>query len=144
MSTMFNDEIRKQLKEIFNDLQDNVKIVFFKKKEQCLACPEVEEFLQEIEGLSDKIKLETLVLEDNKELAEKYNIEQAPGFVMLDKDGKFTGVKFYGLPGGHEINSFIYALMSVSGKKEELPEDIKEELSKLKNKVNIKVFVTTG
>ena len=63
---------------------------------------------------------------------------------MLDHTGKYPGIKFNGLPAGHEINSFIYALMNVSGNGEELPEDVKAELAKVKSKVNIKVFVTPG
>ncbi len=144
MASLFNDEIKGQLTEIFKGLKHEVKITLFTQKGPCLGCPETEEFLEEIAGLSAKIKLETRNYPEDQADVVKYNIEMAPSFVMLDHTGKYPGIKFNGLPAGHEINSFIYALMNVSGNGEELPEDVKAELAKVKSKVNIKVFVTPG
>lgn len=144
MGRIFNDEISQQLKDIYKGMIDEVKIVLFLCDEPCESCPDIRDFLEETAQLTDKVKLEIKSFEKDKEDAARYGVTLAPSFVMLDKDGNYKGVKFNGFPGGHEINSFIYALLNMSGKLEELPEKILKRVASYDKKVNIKVFTTPG
>ncbi len=141
MEKMFNDEIRGQLKEIFGEMKNPVHIEFF-TEEGAQAAQEVEGFLNEIAEISEKIAVTVNHLPEAAEKAGRLGVVRTPGFVVLDSEDQDHGVQFYGLPGGHEINSFIYALMAVSGGKEELPEELIEELKNFEKDINIKVFVT--
>ena len=141
MSNMFNDEIRGQLKEIFSGMVQPVTIEFFTAKDEP-AVQEVEDFLSEIAELSDQIQLTVNRLPEDQAKADQLGIVRALGFTVMGEGGVDHGIQFYGLPAGHEINSFIYALMAVSGGKEELPEELVRELQGMEKDINIKVFVT--
>ena len=61
---------------------------------------------------------------------------------MLDDKGTYKGVKFNGIPAGHEINSFISALIEMSGLDIKYPADVLARIQKIDKPVNIKVFIT--
>jgi glutaredoxin-like protein len=139
---LFNEEITKQLTDIFAGLKNQVKIVLFTEEDNCDSCNDTKQFMTEIEAMSDKINLQSFDLKGHAEEAAKYNVDKAPAIRLLDENDKDYGVTFYGIPAGHEINSFIAGLMELSGAGEVLPEAMKTDLEKVDKKVNIKVFVT--
>lgn len=139
---MFNEEIQAQLREVFNDLRDNVTIALFTKEGECYTCEETLAYMQEVVELSDKLTLERFDIEKNDDKAKEYNIEMVPSIVLLNAKGEYHGVKFNGIPAGHEINSFIPALLEVSGFESELPKELEDRIKKIDKPVNIKVFIT--
>ncbi len=139
---MFNEEIQAQLKEVFQDLKENVTIALFTKEGECPTCDETLNYMQEVEELSDKISLKTYSLEKDSELAKEYNVVMAPSIVLLNAKGEYHGVKFNGIPAGHEINSFVPALLEVSGHHSEMPKELEDRIMKIDKPINIKVFVT--
>lgn len=136
---LFNQETTTQLEQIFEGLKNPVTIALFTDKE-CETCPDTIEFMTEVEALSTKINLEKFDI--NADEAKTYGVDKVPAIVLLDNNKKNHDVKFYGIPAGHEINSFISGLMELSGAGEKLPEAMETTLSGLDKKVNIKVFVT--
>ena len=143
MSKIFDEEITGQLKEIFGEMKNPVQIELFTEEDAPVA-QEVEDFLNEVSEIDKRIKVSVNRLPEAADKAEQLGIVRTPGFAVLDSEGKDHGIQFYGLPGGHEINSFIYALMAVSGVKEPLPEEITSEVAGFKKDINMKVFVTLG
>lgn len=139
---MFNEEIQAQLREVFSDLRDNVTIALFTKEGECYTCDETLAYMQEVVELSDKITLERYDIEKNADKAKEYNIEMVPSIVLLNAKGEYHGVKFNGIPAGHEINSFIPALLEMSGYESEMPKGMEDRIKKIDKPVNIKVFVT--
>ena len=139
---MFNEEIQGQLREVFEELKGDVTIALFTKEGECVTCEETLSYMQEVEELSDKIHLVNYDLNKDKELAEKYNVKMVPSIVLLDKNKEYHGVKFNGIPAGHEINSFIPALLEVSGHVSEMPKELEERIMKIDKPMNIKVFIT--
>jgi glutaredoxin-like protein len=141
---MLNQEVSNQLKEVFNQLQDNVTIALFTDGSDCQTCKETTEYMGELSALSDKLHLKEYDINTDAELARKYKVELVPSIVLLNAEGDFEGVKFNGIPAGHEINSFIPALIEVSGASSQLPDDMTETIESIDKPVNIKVFVTLG
>lgn len=139
---MFNAEIENQLKDVFSNLKNDVTIALFTKEGECLTCKETRDYMLEIEALSDKIHFKEYDIEKDKELAQKYNIEMVPSIILLDDKNEYKGVKFNGIPAGHEINSFVPALLEMSGHESKLPDRLLERINKIDKPVNIKVFVT--
>jgi glutaredoxin-like protein len=119
-----------------------VTIALFTQEGECITCEETLSYMQEVEELSDKIHLVNYDLNKDKELAEKYNVKMVPSIVLLDKNKEYHGVKFNGIPAGHEINSFIPALLEVSGHVSEMPKELEERIMKIDKPMNIKVFIT--
>lgn len=142
--SMFNEEIKSQLKEVFQDMKEDVTLALFTQDGECNTCPETEGFLKEIEGLSEKIHLKQFNMLKDSEQAKEWNVLMTPSIVLLDSKETYKGLKFNGIPAGHEINSFVPALLEMSGAGGDLPDDLQKRLDGIKNPVNIKVFVTLG
>ncbi|MFA5536461.1 MAG: thioredoxin family protein [Bacillota bacterium] len=138
---MFTAELEDQLREVFQDLVDDVTIAYFGDGD-CYTCSETESYMEEVEALNDKIHLKKYELKTDVAEAAKYNVTMAPSIVILDSKGEYRGIKFNGIPGGHEINSFIPALLEVSGAGNSLPKDVMDRIEAIDKPVNIKVFIT--
>ena len=142
MEKMMNEDIQKQLREIFGSMVNDVTMVLFTKEGECYSCEETEGLLNEVQELSEKIHFVKKDIEKDVDDAKKYNIEMVPSFVILDHENNYQGVKFNGIPAGHEINSFIPALLEMSGVNGEVPVELTERITKIDKPINIKVFVT--
>lgn len=140
--SILNDQIAGQLKEIFADMKNDMTLAVFTKKGECEICADTVSFMQEIEALSDKIHFEAFDIDVDEDKAEAYNVKMVPSIVMLNDKKEYLGIKFNGIPAGHEINSFIPAILEVSGSGESLPQNFMDQLSTVSKPVNIKVFVT--
>lgn len=141
---MLNNELQNQLKEVFNTLENDVTIALFTDGSDCNSCPETTDFMKELTALNDKLHLTIYSTIDNPDLAKQYNVQMVPSLVLLDANNHYNGIKFNGIPAGHEINSFIPALLEVSGATSELPNDITTAIKNIDTPINIKVFVTLG
>jgi len=141
---LFDIKVQNQLKEILKIMKDDVQIVNFTQEIECPMCRETRSFAEEVAALSDKLTIKIYDLIKDKEMTLKYGVERIPAIVLLDKDGVDYGVKFYGLPGGYEINSFLGSIIEMSGKHENLPEDILSRIKKIDKDVHIQVFVGLG
>ena len=137
---LFNEEIKSQLQGILNQMEDEVTVLYFTQEIECTTCRDGKEFVQEISSLSDKIKITEYNLVTDKDESEKYGVDKVPAIVVLDKNNKDTGIKFFGIPGGYEINSFLGSLLEVSGKKEEIPGDILKRIEGIDKDVHIQVL----
>lgn len=142
MEKLFNNELRAQIKEILSQANDPITIKLFTKSGDCYSCEETKQLLSEMAEIKPSIQLITFDIEQNAEEAIKYDITLTPSFVMLDKNGTYKGVKFNGIPAGHEINSFISAILEMSGLDITYKQDVISRIQSITKPVNIKVFVT--
>lgn len=140
MEKLLNEDVQNQLKQVFEELKNAVTMVLFTSEEDCESCETTLNLLTEVSELSDKLNLRVYDLKSDE--AKKYDIDLAPSFVLLDHNGEYHRVKFNGIPAGHEINSFISALIEMSGAESEVPAELLERIQKIDKPVNIKVFVT--
>ncbi|MBI1885282.1 MAG: thioredoxin family protein [Chloroflexi bacterium] len=131
------------------ELINPVKIEFFTQQElsvyvpgrqPCAYCKPAREMLQELAALSDLISLRVHDLEEAKEEARKYGVDKIPGILLHGKDHR--GLKFYGLPGGTEFPAFVETIVDTSRGMSLLSKASKKALRKLKEDVQILVFVT--
>ena len=139
---IFNQEVEKKLREILTEMKDEVHLVFFTQEFECRSCQDARQFVEEFSALSDKINFEVFEFVKDKEKAESYGVDKIPAIVVLDKDKKDHGVRFYGIPGGYEINSFIHTLKEMSGNREELPQELLDRIRAIDKDVHIQVFIT--
>jgi glutaredoxin-like protein len=140
--SLLNEEVRGQLSEVFEGMGNDVTIALFTKEDNCETCSDTKSFMEEVSTLSEQLNLESYDLDDDREKAEAFKVDKVPAIVLLDADKKYQGVKFYGIPAGHEINSFVTGIMEVSGVGEDLPDDLLEQIKGIDKDVDIKVFVT--
>ena len=145
MTSLLNDEIKTQVSEVFSEMQEPVQVIFFGKDEECDYCEDTQLLLEEVTGLSDKIDLDIYNLEKDNAIAMQYKMDRAPGFVIAGKDGDQLldyGIRYAGIPSGHEFSSLINSVLLVSGRDSKLGEDIRDMLKDLDKPVNMLVFVT--
>ncbi len=137
-----NEEVQKQIREFIGVIERKVTIVLFTKEEPCDLCEETKQLIYEVKALNDKIEIVEKDFIKDVDDVKKYHIEMVPSFVLLDHEGTYKGVKFNGIPAGHEINAFLTALIEMSGVDFKLDPYFIERIAKINKPVNIKVFVT--
>lgn len=137
-----NEELQNQLKGLFSDAQKNITLMLFTQEGECNTCAETRQLLEETVALSDKFHLVIKDLVKDAAEAKKYQMTLAPSFLILDENQHDLGVRFNGIPAGHEFNSFISALLEMSGHPIDYPKEVLDRIEKLSKNVNIKVFVT--
>lgn len=138
---LLDDNIQNQLKDIFSKFDKTVKVVLIKDPEIAKST-QMEEFLNEISSLSDKIEFQSLNKNENLELEKKIDAERFPTIAFFDQDNNFKGIKFSTLPGGHELNSFILALYNIAGAGQKISEESKKRIDSISTPHKIKIGVT--
>ena len=146
MSQLLDQEIQSQVQDIFNrQLTESVQILFFGQEEDCQYCQDTEALLQEITALSDKIELAVYDLAADAEVARQFNGDKAPGFVIAAKNGDQIvdyGIRYAGIPAGHEFSSLLQDLILVSGRDSKLSPKTRDNLIKLNKPILLQVYVT--
>ncbi len=141
---LLNSSLTDELQDVFKTMKDTVDVILFTTLIDCETCEQTTSFMQEIQELGDKINFIHHDIDDQPDEVKKYTIEHTPAIVLLNPKVGYQGVKFYGIPAGHEINSFISGILEVSGVGEILPKSMIERIDSITQPVNIKVFVTLG
>ncbi len=148
MGKMIDNEIQKQLVDVFKNLNQPVKMLFFGSKiSACEFCEQTLELIEDVAELSEKIELQAYDIDEHPEVAEKYRVEKVPGIVVAAKNGDEIvdyGIRFAGIPAGHEFSSLIQSLLLVSNRDSGLSDAGREFLSNLETPINLQVFVTTS
>lgn len=145
MATLINDQIARQVKEVFSGLDQPVAVLFFGSEEACDYCTETRQLLEEVCALSEKISLSIFDLNNDPAVASQYKVDKAPGIVIAALDGdQITdfGIRYAGIPSGHEFTSLINDLIMVSSRNSNLSEATRSFLKSLTQPVLLQVFAT--
>lgn len=137
----FDDELQAQLGEIFKCFEAQVGLVAILDETSDIH-GELQGFLRELAALTDKVRVEVLSKGENPDLERKLNVTLFPTLAVLGPDGRYTGVQFHGIPGGHEINPFILALYNAAGPGQSVGADILSKIQALAKPVNLKIGVS--
>lgn len=145
MAELLNDQIKEQVRGVFKDLQNPVQILLFTRKKNCDYCGDTRQLLEEVSALSEMIGLTVYDIEENEVIAREHKIDKAPGFTITAKVGENLvdfGIRFYGIPSGHEFTSLINDIVLVSSRKATLSQATLDYLKDLVQPVHLQVFVT--
>lgn len=146
MTKLLNDEVIDQVKEAFQGLQKEVQVLFF-DGEDCQYCDDTRNLIQELAALNDKINLDIYHLDQDQEVAQQYNVDKAPGLVIASKNGADPvdhGIRYAGIPAGHEFSSLIQDLLMVSSGEAQLSQPTMDFLEEMDEPLHLQVFVTTS
>lgn len=142
---LLNQKIIQQVRDAFADLQQPVDLLFFGRKNDCDYCEDTLQLLREVVEISEKLSLQVYDLDDDAEVAEHYNVDKVPGLVLVARDGDTItdyGIRYAGIPAGHEFSSLIFDLIRVSQRDSGLDTATREFLHGVQEPVNLMVFVT--
>ena len=140
-SSLLNDNLRAQLKGVLSKFENNISLVSIVDESNAKSI-ELRDLVLDIADLGDKVEAIIYKKGENPEIEEKVHADKYPIVAILNKDGDYAGVKFHGVPGGHELNSFILAMYNVAGPGQALEESVLNEIKSIDKKVNIKVGVS--
>ncbi|WP_419172513.1 alkyl hydroperoxide reductase subunit F [Halobacteriovorax sp.] len=125
---MLDNAIIEQLKSVYANLESEIGLVYSESSNS--KQQELVEMLESIAGTSPKIS--------TKSSGETYDY---PHF-EIEVNGKANGIKFSGIPGGHEFTSLILAILN-SDLKGKLPDDmIINRIKALKGSIDLKTYIS--
>ena len=128
--SFITDEMKTQLSGVFSKFER--KLILVANVNNSDLSKEINGFLSEISGISDNLMIKI------KEIS-----SDETAFISLEaQDGKDTGYKFVGVPGGHEFTSFVLTIYNYSGKGQAIEEYQREKISSIKDEKNIKIVVS--
>ena len=128
---MLSNEILQALKGYTESMQKHVTFVLQTGEHSKRA--ELVKFLSDIAGVSDKLKFE------ERDVSDK--LRSSLSF-LIEADGEDTGIRFSGIPGGHEFNSLILAVLHSSGTALKIDESLQNIVKGVKDPLNFEVFIS--
>ena len=140
-SSLLNDSLRNQLKGILEKFENKITLVSIVDESNTKSI-ELKDLILDIGDLGEKISTEIYKVGENLDIETKINANKYPVVALLDKENNYSGVKFHGVPGGHELNSFILAMYNLAGPGQQIPEETLININEISNSTNIKVCVS--
>lgn len=135
-----DENLRTDVMNVVSRLGGEVSLILFTEKDNCTYCDDTKELLGEIVAISDNLNLEIRDIDTDREVAEHFGVDKAPGLVVMGE--KDHGIRFYGIPSGFEFGTLLEVIRLVSNDDPELDETVREKLEKLDGPVHLQVFVT--
>lgn len=145
MEKVLNDQIVKQINEVFAEMKEPVQLLYFGSKDNCNYCAETKQLLEEVTATNNKIELRVYDIEEDQDIARNFNVTNAPGIVIAAQNGSDVtnlGVQYSGIPSGHEFSTLINDILIVSKRDSGLNEKTREFLKNLDKPLHLQVFVT--
>lgn len=140
-SKLLNDGLRSQLKGVLARLEKNVTLVSIVDESNSKSI-ELRDLILDIADLDERVNAEVYNKGENVEVENKIHADKYPVVALLDSDKKYSGVKFHGVPGGHELNSFILAIYNLGSAGQQISEETLNNIKKIDKDINIKVCVS--
>ena len=128
---MLTKEILQALKSYAETMQKNVTFVV--QTGEHSKRDELVKFLSDIASVSEKLNVEER--DTNGELRSAISF-------LLEADGEDTGIRFSGIPGGHEFNSLVLAMLHAAGTELKLDDSVKAMVKAINEPLNFEVFIS--
>lgn len=124
---MLDNNIKEQLRSIFANLGSDICFRMTRNPEDAL----MREFLEDVAGASPRLSVAT-----------SDESSDAPAFEIV-KDNTPVGVRFCGIPNGHEFTTLLLAVLNADGQGKNLPDDaLAARIKALRGPVNLRTFVS--
>ncbi|MGC1550657.1 MAG: alkyl hydroperoxide reductase subunit F, partial [Rhodanobacter sp.] len=124
---MLDADLKSQLKTYLEMVTQPIELVA--SVDDSATSQELLALLQEIESLSDKITLS------------RGNDARVPSFA-INRVGTDVGVRFAGIPMGHEFTSLVLALLQVGGHPSKESQDVIEQVRNLEGEYHFETFMS--
>lgn len=139
---MIGEKDRKAVQDRLAKLVKPVKAVVFSQGMECQFCSETRGLMQELAGLTDKLKVEVRDFLGDAEQARRLGVDKIPAIVLLGEGDKDYGIRFYGIPMGYEFVSLLGAIKDVARRSTGLAPETKAALATIQRPLHLQVYVT--
>lgn len=130
-NAFLDDNMRKALVPVFDKFENQIVLRVY--TDDSKVSRENTKIVNEITSLCEKIKSEFIPVSQE---SERYMIS------ICSKDGADRGLRFHGIPGGHEFNSFVLAMYNVAGPGQNIGEEASKRIANIKKSVKIQIAVS--
>jgi alkyl hydroperoxide reductase subunit F len=127
-STMLDATLKTQLQTYLGMLRQPIRLIA--SLDESTTGVEMRNLLDTIVGLSDKVTLDTTGTDSRK-----------PSFVVA-RDGETQGVRFAGLPLGHEFTSLVLALLWTGGHPPKVEQGVIDSIKALDGDFRFEVYMS--
>jgi len=125
---MLDNQIIDQLKSVFQNLNGTIDLVYAESNHEKQA--ELVEMLEQVAATSNNITFRSSLVDS-----------KTPYFEIFYNDSP-NGIRFNGIPGGHEFTSLILAILN-SDQQGKLPDEgIIKRIQRLKGPIDLKTYVS--
>ncbi|MGV3245138.1 alkyl hydroperoxide reductase subunit F [Staphylococcus sp. 11261D007BR] len=124
---MLDQELKNQLSQ-FLDLMEG-DVVFKLDTGTDEHSQKMNDLVNEVAEMSSRITVE------------KAQLKRTPSF-SVNRPGEDTGITFAGVPLGHEFNSFVLALLQVSGRAPKEEQSVIDQIKSIDQPLNFETFVS--
>jgi len=128
---MLTTEIKDALKGYTANMKHDVTLVLqtgeHAKRDELLG------FLQDFASVSERLSVEE---------RDTQGTLRSPISFMIESDGEANGIRFSGIPGGHEFNSLVLAVLHSSGTPLKLDASISALIARVNEPLEFEVFVS--
>lgn len=125
-----DDELREALMPVLSRFQRPITLRLY--TDDSAVTEENKKVITELSELCDKIAVELVpATEENKHTIS-----------ICDEEGNEQGLRFHGVPGGHEFNSFVLAMYNVAGPGQDVGEDMQKRIDEISSPIHMKIVVS--
>ena len=103
------------IKYRLSKLKNDVSITAFFEEYGCINCGDVRELIGELKELTPKLIFTNYDFRTHAKEVERSGVDKAPA--LLINTGNDFRIRFYGLPGGYQMESFLEAIEMVGNGK---------------------------
>jgi alkyl hydroperoxide reductase subunit F len=125
---MLDDALKIQLQQYLSLLRQPIRLVASLDKSPTAV--DMKDLLETIGSLSDKVTLDFSGSDSRR-----------PSF-MVTREGEWRGVRFAGLPLGHEFTSLVLALLWTGGHPPKVEQDVIESIKNLEGDFSFEVYMS--
>jgi alkyl hydroperoxide reductase subunit F len=125
---MLDDTLKAQLQQYLALLRQPIRLIA--SLDDSETGTDMKSLLETIVGLSDKVTLDS-----------SGNDARKPSFVVA-REGQTSGVRFAGLPLGHEFTSLVLALLWTGGHPPKVGADVIDSIKALEGNFNFEVYMS--
>ena len=117
-----------------------VTLIFFTQTFGCETCLPARRIVDRVASMSDQISVTEVNLALDTDQVEAYGIRRVPAVAVVGEVD--TGIRFYGVPDGHELVSLVESIQLVASGDSGLSDESHALIAAVKQPIDIQVFVT--
>jgi alkyl hydroperoxide reductase subunit AhpF len=137
---LIGDEAAQEIRERLNEMSNPVRLIHFTQELNLEYGREAKQLVEELAGLSDKLSVEVLNFQLDKERVAEYGIDKVPATVI--RNGEDHGIRFFGIPAGYEFATILDIILALSKGDSGLKSESRERLAAVTAPLHLEVFVT--
>lgn len=140
-SRLITEELKGQILGVFEKLEKKVVLTGIVDADDEKG-RELGELLLVLGSLHPLVTADLYEPGSKKELEELFDPQMRPVCGLFLENGEYTGAAFYGVPGGQELNSLIFAIYNAGSAGQPIEKRLLKKLEKVTKPVHLRTFVS--